>query len=96
MAGVDVAPAIAHHKTAGEIDMVFALGLQQQTGLGLAASAMIRIVMITDEDIVDRQRSRERLMNALNGFASLAAARNIGLVGDDEQSESVRFQVEQR
>src|ERR1700722_16674560 len=57
---------------------------------------MIRVVMITDEDIIDRQRGRQCPMDGLDGVAGLGAAGDIGLVGDYKQSESVRLQVEQR
>jgi hypothetical protein len=56
---------------------------------------MIAIVMIADEDIVDRQRGREPLMHGFDGLARLRAARDIGLVGDDEQREASCLQVEQ-
>src|SRR6266849_4402518 len=56
---------------------------------------MIAIVIITDEDIVDWQRGREYLMDGLDGLPRLRSARDVGLVGDDEDSESVCFQVEQ-
>src|SRR5580700_4936942 len=95
VAGIDVAPAISHEVAPREINIVLALGLQQESGLGLAASAMVRIIMIADEDGVDRQRSREPLMDGFDGLTRLRAARNIRLVGNDEESESVCLQVDQ-
>ena len=95
VAGIDVAPAISHEETSREIDVVLALGLEQKSRPGLAASAIIRIIMVTDEDIVDRQRRGQRLMDGFDGLACVGAAGDIGLVGNDEESESVRLQVEQ-
>ena len=55
VAGIDVAPAISHKETARQVDVVLALGLEQKSGQRLAASAIIRIIMIADEDIVNWQ-----------------------------------------
>jgi hypothetical protein len=51
--------------------------------------------MIADEDIVYRERGRKSLMNSLDGIAGLRAARDVGLVGDDKESEAVHLQVDQ-
>jgi len=75
---------------------MLALSLKEQPRLRLAAPTLIVIVMIADEDIVDRQGGREHFMYALDGGASLRAPGNIGLICNNEESESVRFQVEQR
>src|SRR5271155_572315 len=53
VAGIDVAPTISYYETAREIDIVLSLGLKEQAGLWFAAGAIISIVMITDEDVVD-------------------------------------------
>ena len=55
---------------------------------------MVRVIMIADEDSVDRQRRREPLMDGFDGLTRLRAARNIRLVGNDEESESVCLQVD--
>ena len=56
VAGIDVAPAIANYKTSREIDIVLALSLEQKPRLRFAASTVVRIVMIADENGIDRQR----------------------------------------
>src|ERR1700683_900553 len=55
VAGIDVAPAISHKKTARKIDGVLALGLERKSRERLGASAISRVIMIADEDIVDWQ-----------------------------------------
>src|SRR5579871_1573025 len=53
--GIHVAPAIADKKTARQVYMMLALRFEQQAGPGFAALAVIVIVMITDEDVIDGQ-----------------------------------------
>src|SRR5579863_5596013 len=95
VAGIDVAPAISNNKAASQIDIVLALGLIQQARLRFAAIAVILIVMIADQDIVDWQQRSQSPMHRFDRLAALRAAGNIRLVRDYVEIETVRLQVEQ-
>src|ERR1035438_7617578 len=49
-AGIDVAPAVADHETCGQIDRALSSSLEQHAGVGLAAIAAVRVIVITGSE----------------------------------------------
>jgi hypothetical protein len=88
----DIAPAIANHEAIGQIDLVYLSRLQEHTGLRLTAIAAILVVVEAGEDRRERQLRGYALVNLLNCFTRLGAARDIRLVGDHDQQPVVLLQ----
>src|SRR5579864_7855224 len=65
-AGIHVAPAVANHEALAQIDFIFAGGFEEESGLGLATVARVRILVIADEELVDRQRLADGVMYLLD------------------------------
>lgn len=84
LAGLDVAPAIAHHEAARE---VVDRRRSQQTRLGLPAVARIRIVVIADANFIERQAPAQFAVDGVDRRPGLRSPSDIRLVGDDDQSE---------
>src|SRR5579862_51009 len=89
VAGINITPAIPHHKTASQIDIMPASSLEKKAWTGFAASTLIRIIMITDEDVVDGKFRCELLVHGINFGTSKIAAGNIRLVRDDVERETM-------
>lgn len=85
LTGLDIAPPIADHHTARQIDLPPLCRLQQQPWLGLAAFAPIGIVVVAGEYILNRQRASDPCIDALYTLTTLAATHHIRLIGDDDQ-----------
>ncbi len=92
----DIAPAVAHHEAVTEIDIEFLCSLKQQTGLRLAAGAVISIDMTTNLDRVYGQFGFQSLMQGIKIFTALLAGRDIGLIGNNDVEKSVLAQTAQR
>src|SRR4051812_14955586 len=93
--GLHVAPSIADHEAVGERERAVAGGVLEHAGRWLAAAAPISIVMIADAEFVDRQQRRETRVHPIDHLALLRAARDVGLVGDDDEAESRVTQADQ-
>ena len=97
-AGIDVAPAVADHEAAREIDAQFALGAEQHAGLRLATVAFRRAFagVITDFHAIDGERPPHVVVNRLDGFLLGRAAANVRLVGGDDEEEASPLQLPAR
>src|SRR5215471_7320017 len=82
---LDIAPAIAHHRTALQGDVPLVCRLPQQTRPGLAARAAIAVIMVAGQYLPDRQGMLEPRIDALDPLTTLTATRHIGLIGDHDQ-----------
>ncbi len=86
-AGLDVASAIAYHKTAREIDVEFVGGGQNHPGRRFAAIAMILPGMETSHDCIDWQSGSETPVHLLNDIAFNPAGPDIWLVCHHDEPE---------
>jgi len=78
--GFDVFPPVADQKTGAEVDPVTLGSLIQEAGLRLTARAMISIVMIADQDILQREGRKHRGINRFYNLSPLGASGHIGLI----------------
>src|SRR6266540_7510937 len=79
LSGLDVAPAVADHERASQVDAVPAGRVEERPRLRLAAVAVVAVVP-ADDDVVERQRGAELLVHRLDDLAALRAAGHVGLV----------------
>ena len=70
-------------------------GPQDQSGSGLAAVAAGRVVVIADEELVDRQCAREGCIEYFDKSPILRSARDVGLIRNDEEQEVECFEPRQ-
>lgn len=88
VAGVDVAPAVADDEAGGEVDLMAGGACEHESGLGFAAGAIVFVVVIADDEIVEGEGGAEEIVNLFDGGLGLAAAGDVGLVGDDDEEEA--------
>lgn len=94
---IDVAPAIADQKAAGEIDAVSLRRAQQHAGLRFSAIARIAMTcpgMKTNFDSVQRGHSRaQRGVHRFDRLTILRSATNVRLVRHDDQKKPGLFKL---
>jgi hypothetical protein len=95
LARFDIPPPIPDEITRAQIQPILGRSLQKQARFGLPAEAGIPVIVIANEEIVDRERHPERLVDAFHYGALLGSARHIRLVGHDQQKKSLGFQCSQ-
>jgi len=69
---------------------------EQKPWAWLAAIAVITIIVVADEQIIQRQRGTELRVDRLYHVSPLGAARNVGLVGGADEEEAGRLERVQR
>src|SRR6516162_7578743 len=67
-------------------------GAQYHAGLRLTAVALLSVVMLTNLDRVERQTGGEPRIDLIDIGAARFAARDIGLVGNDNQQKAFALQ----
>src|SRR5437867_8197969 len=72
------------------------LGAQYHARFRLAAVATLLVVVLAHLDPVERQNGRELPIDLIDVNAVCAAARDIGLVGDDNQHKAFVLQFVER
>jgi hypothetical protein len=87
-AGLNIAPAVADHETRIKVDPASLRGVDEHSGLGLAACASVRVVVRTNDDLVEGKRHEQSVVNAPDGFFGLRSAGYVGLVRDDDEIEA--------
>jgi hypothetical protein len=92
-AGLYVAPAIADHEARIEVDPASLGGVDEHSGLGLAACAPVRVVVRANDDLVERKRHDQSVVNAPDGLFGLRPAGDVRLVCDDDELEAGRAQT---
>ncbi len=88
---IDVAPTVANQIAPHDIDAVPGSSLEEQAGQGFAAVAAIRIIVVADEKIVEREMGGQEAVYLFDVFAGGGSAADIGLIGDDDQEKSAIF-----
>ena len=68
-AGINVAPAIADHVTVAQIDPVLLRRALYQPWSRLAAVAVVRIIMVAGQHVVQRQLGTQAAVDLLDRFA---------------------------
>jgi hypothetical protein len=84
-AGLNIAPAVADHEARIKVDPASLRGVDEHSGLGLAACASVCVVVRANNDLVERKRHEQSVVNAPDGFFGLCPASDIGLVRDDDE-----------
>jgi hypothetical protein len=93
---VNIAPAVAHHPTASEIESESSGGIEQHSRRGFAPQAGRRSAtrVVADLNVVNsRYEPAQMCMHSLDHGLRLGATSDIGLVGGDDQHEAGRFQA---
>ena len=88
MAGFDVAPPVAHDVAGFQIDIPDPGRFEQQARLRLPARATRRIVVRADADTVQLQETLQALVHFGDLFGRDQAARDVGLIGDQDERET--------
>ena len=92
-ARLDVLPAVADDRASRKVVTRLA---QQQTRLRLPARTPVSVVVITHAELVDRQLRAQSGIDRLHSVARLRAARDVGLIGHDDEAITGRFQARER
>jgi len=87
-AGLDVFPAIPNHKTFCQINPPITGRLQQQTRPGLAAGAIVNIIVITDPNVINGYLTTQRAIDGLDDISALRTPCYVGLIGHHNQQEA--------
>jgi hypothetical protein len=58
--------------------------LVEEPGLGLAALALISVIVVTDQDFIQGQFFHQGFMDGFHDFSGLLAPGNIGLIGNPD------------
>src|SRR5689334_23205691 len=93
VASHDIAPTIADHKTMGQIKRPTLCGCQQETRPRLATSTVVGIVMKARQHVEDRQFYPHTVVHLINLDTCLCTARDIWLVGHDDQCKPRCYQT---
>ena len=67
--------------------------LEKKPGLRFTTFAAVRVIVITGEEAVDRQARSKGFVYGLNLRTGLAAASDIGLIGNNNQRNTQPFEV---
>src|SRR5262245_6100138 len=79
--GLDIAPPVPHHDTTRQSDAPALGSLQQKSRLGLAALALVGIVVVTGKHLLNRQHALYPRVDSFNALMTLEATRHIRLIG---------------
>jgi hypothetical protein len=88
-----ITPAIADHEGARQIEAVAFGSTQKQTRTGLPAITVVRIVMRTDEYLLEREPFEEESVDRSDPIEGLRASGHIRLVADTYQNHSRRPEI---
>src|SRR6185503_11674122 len=86
----DVAPAIANHVAARQGDSELPRGGEHHAGFWFSAVARVSIVVRAYPDVIERKRRTEGGVHCVEGGVRQGAARDLGLVGDNDEKEAGR------
>src|SRR6185436_1636982 len=86
---LDIAPAVSYHETFRQGYAVALRRPQQHAGLGLAAIAIVDVVVLAHFHSIKLQAVPQMLINRIGRFAGLQTAGDVGLVRHDDQAKSV-------
>jgi hypothetical protein len=90
--GLDVAPPVPDDEALRQVGAP----VSRQEARERLATPTLAIVVVTDTDFVNGQHGGETSMDGLDAFARLQAARDVGLVRDDDEPESGRAECGER
>ena len=93
---LDIAPTITHHEAAGKIHAKLLPGAQYHAGFRLAAVALFLVVVLANLDRVERQNGGKLRIDLIDVGAVRFAARDIRLIGDDDQQKAFALQFFER
>lgn len=82
---LDVLPAIANHDATGQVDVPSIGSLQQQARCRFPAATPIRVVVRTDQDIVDGDQLAQPLVDRVYCAPRLTATGDVRLIGDHDE-----------
>jgi hypothetical protein len=80
MAGLNIAPSISHHETCGQVDIELSRRLEQKARPRLAAITVVRIVVVTNPDFIQRQLVLQPSVDLFDASTRLRASCDIWLV----------------
>jgi hypothetical protein len=86
--GLDVAPSITDHNGRPKVETPPLSRLEQHARAGLSAPAVVGIVVRADENVRDRQASGDRRVDRLDVGDRASTARDVGLIGHDDEHET--------
>jgi hypothetical protein len=84
LSGLDITPTVTDHEAGNEVQLSVASGIQQEARGGLTAETVVRVIVVTGTDLVQRELRPQGRMHHLNRFTRLRAARDIRLIGDHD------------
>jgi hypothetical protein len=90
--GLYVPPTVADHEAALKIDAVFLLRPKNHSWLRLAAFALVLVIMLADNDRIEGQAFTKAVIDPFYIGARRGTARQVRLIGDDDEDESLAFQ----
>jgi hypothetical protein len=86
--GLDVAPSITDHYARPYVETPSISRLEQHARPGLSAPAVVSIVVRADENVRDGQASGDRRVDRLDVGERARTARDVGLIGHDDEHET--------
>src|SRR5262249_19543460 len=84
----DIPPAVPHHEAGRQIDAVPLRRGDDEAGARLAAVTACPVVVIADENLLQRDLHLNRAVDRLDTLAALRASRDIGLVGHSNRQKA--------
>jgi hypothetical protein len=91
-----VLPFIADDKRMIQIEVPFETGFDEETGLGLAARAVIGFVMRANEDVIEGKNFAEAIVHPIEIASRLISARQTRLIGRGNEQQSCGLQFLQQ
>src|SRR5579863_6098205 len=95
-AGADVAPAVADDVASRQVDGILFRRSENHAGFRLAASAMIRIGVKADLDVIDGKFGPNQFVHRLDGRPRRAAGGDVRLIGADDDEITRLFEPAHR
>src|SRR5438094_810391 len=86
--GRDIFPSIADQEARPEIDAVLGGSAKQETRTRLPAIALVAVVVVADEQVIQPQRLEQRGVHRLHHLPPLGPASDVRLVGDPDEEQA--------
>ena len=88
-----VFPSITDHEARWQVDAVPDGRVDQETRTGLATRALVTIVMVADEQVIQRQRGEQRRIDGVHDLPALCPASDVWLVRDPDEEQAGRLEI---
>jgi hypothetical protein len=96
LACLNIFPSVSDHETCRQVEGILGGSLHQEAGERLSTGAAVPIVVVADQQLIERQRRKQRRVDRLHDLPALGPTRHVRLVRDSDQAEAGGSEGRQR